>query len=72
MQCTKIYRPSNCITFFFSLDYLFGERGWYEYQVQQSNETNDANCKLEVIRSPDNPYMRKQVKLLPFISAAEL
>ncbi|KAL9989288.1 hypothetical protein ACROYT_G003821 [Oculina patagonica] len=40
-----------------SLEYLFGERGWYEYQVQQTNETNNAKCELKVIRAPDDPYM---------------
>lgn len=41
------------------LDYLFGERGWYQYKVQQSNqsESNNVKCELKVIRSPDYPYM---------------
>lgn len=41
------------------LDYLFGERGWYEYKVQLSNQSasNNVKCELKVIRSPDYPYM---------------
>lgn len=41
------------------LSYLFGERGWYEYNIHHSDgqSSNKVTCKLEIKRSPDYPYM---------------
>lgn len=39
---------------FRSLEYLFGERGWYEYTVKPN-----VTCQLKTIKSPENSYMRE-------------
>ncbi|XP_022793959.1 heparan-alpha-glucosaminide N-acetyltransferase-like isoform X2 [Stylophora pistillata] len=41
------------------LNYLFGGRGWYKYNIHQSDDqsSNKVTCKLEIKRSPDYPYM---------------
>lgn len=35
-----------------SLEYLFGERGWYEYTVKPN-----VTCHLKEVKSPENSYM---------------
>lgn len=45
----RLYNPC-----FRSLEYLFGERGWYEYRVQP----NDT-CHLKEIKAPEDSYMRE-------------
>ncbi|XP_073244370.1 heparan-alpha-glucosaminide N-acetyltransferase-like isoform X1 [Porites lutea] len=41
------------------LEHLFGERGWYEYMVEESASQSSANvtCDLRVLKKPENSYM---------------
>lgn len=55
---------------YYRLSYLFGERGWYEYNIHHSDgqSSNKVTCKLEIKRSPDYPYMREYLFISSYSS----